>query len=172
MPSMPVGAPRITRIVVSKPGRRLLVVFIVLGIIVTAGNITVAIVSSGQSSEALRNLDRDYATVVRSSQQFGAAVQSCGLSGGPDCVHAADRDLADAVRRFHRDLGNERFPAYALSTAGDLRDDATQLAGILDQMVATSDTNTYRTLAQQFQTSASQLDADYRTLHDLLDLGG
>jgi hypothetical protein len=171
-PGMPAGAPRITRIVLSKAGKRLIVVSLVLGAVVLAGNVVVLIATSGQSSRAAANLDRDYTTVVRDSQHYGAAVQSCGLSGGgPACVHAADKDLAAAVRRFRADLDDERFPASALSNAQQLRDDATQVARILDQMVATSDVNAYRTLALRFQTAVSRMDKDYADLRDILVFG-
>lgn len=167
----PTAAPRITRIVLSKAGKRLLAVFLVLGIVLSSGNVAVAIVTGGQNSRAVRHLDSQYETVVTSSQEYGAAVQACGLSGGADCIHAADRELADALRQFRTDLGNEKFPGHALSSAEQLRDDATELIGILDQMAATSDPDTYRTLALQFQQNATQLDEDYLDLHDLLAFG-
>jgi hypothetical protein len=163
--------PRITRLVLSKAGKRLVVLFIVLGSLIYVGEITVGIILGGQTSEALRSLDRDYGSVVTASRHYGATIQACGLSGGVDCVHAADRDMAAAARQFATDLGNDKFPSSALGSAAKLRDDATTLSGILDRMVATSDIPTYQSFVAQFQTTGARLDQDYRDLHDLLAFG-
>ncbi len=170
-PPAPAVAPRITRIVVSKAGKRLLVVFAALGILLTVGQIVVAIVTSDQSDRALRHLDDDYATVVGSSREYGLAVQGCAQSGGPACVQDANQDLADAVRRFREELVDEDFPEYALAAAADLRDDADRLIAILDSMARTSDPDAYGALVVQFQTFANEVDQDYLALRNLLRFG-
>jgi hypothetical protein len=171
LPPPPTAGPRITRLVLSKAGKRLLVVFIVLGSVLTVAQIALAIASSGQSERALRDVDREYAEVVRSSQEYGATTQGCGLSGGPACVQAANADFARAMREFRADLVEVEFPEYALSVAEDLRDDADQLIALLDQMALTTDPETYERLALQSQVVVNQMDSDYFELRELLRFG-
>jgi hypothetical protein len=169
---MPVGPPRITRLILSKGGKRLVVTFLVIGVLVLVGEIVAGVVIGSESNSGLRHLNRDYAAVVDASRQYGVAIQGCGLSsGGPDCVHRADQQLARDVRTFRVRLEHERFPASTLGEVDQMSQDAEDLATILDRMALTADPAEYQQLASQFQTAANQLDQDYRDLHDLLAFG-
>jgi hypothetical protein len=170
-PPPPTATPRITRLVLSKPAKRLLVVFIVVGVILNVGQIAVAIATGGESDEALENLEREYIDVVEASQSYGADVQGCALSGGPACVQAANQSLAAAVRTFEADLEDLDFPSYALGAVDDLRDAAVALREVLDRMAATSDPDAYQALVREFQEAATRMDQAFLDLHDLLRVG-
>lgn len=171
--SMPVGPPRITRLILSKGGKRLVVTFLVIGVLLLVGEFVAGAVLGSESNSGLRHLNRDYAAVVDASRQYGVAIQGCGLSdGGPDCVHRADQQMARDVRTFRDRLEHERFPASALGEVDQMSTDAEDLATVLDKMALTADPTSYQQLAAQFQTSANRLDQDYRDLHDLLAFGG
>ena len=165
------SAPRITRLVLSRAAKRLLVACIVLGVLLNAAQIVLAVVSSDQSSEALRDLRREYSALIDASQEYNVAVQGCALSGGAPCLQAATTDFADAVRGFEADLEDIDFPAYALGDADDLRDAALAVMRVLDQMAVTSDPGAYEVLVAQYQTTATQMDAEFFELQDLLELG-
>ena len=170
-PPPPTSAPRITRLVLSRAAKRLLVVFIVLGVILNVAQIAFAIANSGQSDRALRAVDREYRDVVRSSEEYNATTQTCALSGGPECVQAANADLARALREFRADLLDIKFPEYALDAAEDLLLSADQVIAVIDQMALTTEPNAYGNLALQFQTAVTQMDNDYFDLRELLRFG-
>ena len=64
--------PRITALVLSKPGRRLLVTTIVLGVLFLVAQIVVSIVAAATSSESLRDVDDAYDEVLEASQDYGS----------------------------------------------------------------------------------------------------
>ena len=120
MEATPSGPLRITRLVLSKGGKRLLRFFLVVGALVFAGVITAAIINANSSSTAQRHLNDYYTQIGEASARFGAKVQSCALSsGGPDCVHGADRQLAHDMRTFRDQIDREAWPAIALAKVGE-----------------------------------------------------
>jgi hypothetical protein len=162
------GPLRITRLVLSKAGRRLVVLFLVIGSLLFAGQMALVAVIGSQSTVAQRHLDRAYDDVLDAEDHYDLTVQTCALSGGADCVHAADRELALDLRTFVARVEAERYPSEALGTATDLRDDAAVAVRLLDQMTVTSDPATYQGQVRRLQDRLSNLDDDYDDLYDLL----
>lgn len=168
--------PRITALVLSKPGRRLLVTFIVLGAVLLVAQFVVSIVAAATSSESLRDLDNAYNEVVDASADYGITVQSCAVGeedGGAQCATLANAEFADELRAFAADLEEIDFPGASLDEADDLRDDALATALLLDRMAdATSDPEAYAALVADFQTAANQLDDHFLDLRDTIRFGG
>jgi hypothetical protein len=167
-------APRITSLVLSKPGRRLLVTFIVLGVVINVGQIVVAIVAAATTSESLRDLDDAYDEVIEESADYGRTLQTCAISGdGEQCVATANGEFSDEVRDFAADLEEIDFPEGTLDEAEDLRDDALAVADVLSRMASsTSDVNAYEALVTEFQTVTTRLDEHYLDLRDAIRFGG
>lgn len=161
--------PRITALVLSKPGRRLMVTFIVLGILLNVAQIVLSIVVAVTSDQSLRDLDDAYDEVVDASDDYGISMQRCAVAGGASCASSANAEFADAVREFVVDLEGIDFPEVALDDAEDLRDDALATADVLDQMAdATADPNAYEGLAGDLQRAITQMDEDYFDLRDTI----
>jgi hypothetical protein len=168
--------PRITALVLSKAGRRLLVTSIVLGVVLLIAQIVVSIIVAAASTASLDDLDDAYGEVLAASQEYGVTVQSCAVGaadGGAQCVAGANAEFADELRGFAADLEGIEFPDDSLDEAEDLRDDALATAAVLDRMRdATSDPDAYTALVGDFQTAASQLDDHYLELRDAIRFGG
>lgn len=163
------GTPRITSLVLSKGGRRLVVTFIVLGVLLSVGQLVVSMVFGLRSTEAMRELDRQYDALLTAEEAHDDAMLSCGLSGGVDCAIGAHAELADALRRFEIGLSGIDVPSGALDEADQLRDDTIAFAALLDQLsVPTSDPSAYGELVARYRMLEVQVDDDYYDLSDAL----
>jgi hypothetical protein len=147
------------------------VLFLVLGAVSSIGGNAVAIANSARGNKAADRLEAEHANLEADVQAFTTQVQSCGISGGPDCVHAADRMFAEALIRFRTELRDASYPPGALPLARQVEDDATALITLLHQLEATSDATEYQRLAGQFQNLANQFDRDYLNLITTLRIG-
>lgn len=178
-PPPPVGAPttglpampRITRLVLSKAGKRLVILFLVLGAITSVGTNAARIANTARANRAADRVEAQHADLEAALRRFSTAIQGCGLSGGPSCVHAADRDLADALGRFRRTLADTKYPAGAIGAARSVETDADDVIAVLGTMATTSDSAEYQRLATQFQQLGTAFDQDYASLIDILRLG-
>ena len=164
----PAGPPRFTRLVLSKAARRLMVLFIVIGALILAGEIAVIAIVSSRTTVAQRHLEHAYDDVLDAQDHYDETVQTCALAGGADCVHAADRELALELRTFVVRIEAERYPSEALDEATALRDDAARAIQILDRMTETSEPGAYQRLARRLDDAEGQVDDDYDELYDLL----
>lgn len=165
-------APRITALILSRSGRRLVITFIVLGVVLSVGQIVASIVLGEQSEEALRELDAEYEDLYAASVDYGATIPSCAVEGGADCVAGANADFAAAVRELEIDVAALDLPSGALDEADQLRDEARALADLLDQMAAaSSDSGTYERLYPSFQAALDAVDDAYEDLRDAVIFG-
>jgi len=164
------STPRVTRLVLSRGGRRMIVLFIVLGVLVQGGSTTATIVRVSKSNTTRRQLQDAKARVDAAVATFGREAQQCALSGGPVCLHQADNRLADAFDVFDRDLQDISFPQQSLAGAQEVESDSRTLRDELHQLATINDLAGYQAQAQRFQTDANKFDSDYREL--LLSLFG
>jgi hypothetical protein len=168
----PVGEPladlpaegRSTRLVLSKAGRRIVTLFIVLAVVGYAGLFAVGAIAGSQGDKAADRLEAQHARLDADIRDYTTAIQSCGLDGGVQCVHDADHDLAAALVDFRAELRDVTYPRAALGLASQLEDDTDQLIDLLHQREDTEDVATYQSLSARFQDVASRFDEDYRTL--------
>jgi hypothetical protein len=166
-----VAAPRITRLVVSRSGRRLLIGCIVLGVLLNVGQIVVAIALGGQTDRALRAVDREYHDVIDAYEDYLFTAQDCAAAGDLPCVLEADGELGEEVFELAVDLGDIDFPSYALGDAESLQDAAIALSGLLDEMSVTSDAAAHDELAEQIEDRVVRMDDAYFELRDTLRFG-
>jgi hypothetical protein len=158
------GQPRITRLVLSKAAKRLIVFFMTISAVFVIGIIAVSAMLASSSDEAADDVEAEHAVLEIAIGRFSAETQTCGLSGGPDCVHAADRRLAEAFERFREELRDIDFPFTALAAAEELEDDATVLIDILHRLEQTSDVAAYQSLVGQLGEPGRKFDVDYADL--------
>src|SRR5438552_8603730 len=115
--------PQMTRLVLSRAGRRVVFLFIVLGVLAYAGLFTVGVVTGAREAATARKLIRDHNEAVTAFQSYGEETRACAGVGGVDCFHDADLRLAGALERFEHQLDGLRFPANAADDASHLRAD-------------------------------------------------
>jgi hypothetical protein len=160
--------PRVTRLVLSKASKRIVVLFIVLGSIFGVG-VTVISALAADGSEAADELFTDHLELEAAIRDWSSAVQTCGLSAtGPDCIHNADRQLILAVERFREDVRSIDFPPAALGVAQQLVDDADEMVELLSQRAQTTDVATFQQLSGQLQETGTRFDRDYIELLRIL----
>ena len=164
VPALP-SAPRISRLVLSRPGRRVVGLYLALGVVFGVAGLVVAITSTIATQSALRDLHDDHAALIVDLGQFNASAQRCAISGGIDCLHQADFRLAQGFDRFADEVTNISFPANL--DASNLVRDARDASDALKAMGKSGDLQSYSSAANRFAQVAQRFDADYRTL----DLG-
>jgi hypothetical protein len=158
--------PRITRLVLTTASRRLVALFVVLGIVATVAFFAAAVIAAANTDSASEDLRVAHQALAIELDTFSATAQNCAVAGGIECIHGADRRLAAAFERFRDAIGSISYPGGSVALADQLDDDAVRLITLLDQMAATSDPQQFQTFAQQFQTEGNRFDADFERLYN------
>jgi hypothetical protein len=162
-PALP-ARPRITRLVVSKAGRRIVVLFIVLGALFGVGTTATSAINASRTATAFDKLNDRHNELGAAFQSFNADAQTCAVSGGLDCLHSADNRLADAVERFGRQLATINFPASVGAGVSRLHRDVQDLAGVLRRLGRINAESDYRAEVVEFQRLANTFDEDYQAV--------
>jgi hypothetical protein len=154
--------PRITRLVLSRAGRRLVVVFIAVGVVFGAGSTAAAIVNAARTSGSLGKLEDRHALLATAVRRFQTDSQVCAVSGGIDCLHSAERQLADAYTVFYQQVSTIRFSPLYASAVQEIESDARDAADTLRRLAETTDPAQTRAGAEQYQRIAAEFDSDYQ----------
>ncbi len=161
--------PRITRLVLSSAGRRLVILFIVLGAVIGVGGTVATAATAARTASTSAKLDDYHDELATAVQKFGTDAQSCAVSsGGAECVHSAAVRLADSFARFDRQVASLSFPAGAADTATRLEGDAREVVASLRKLATINSLTEYQTAATEFQNLASRFDQDYQKLASVL----
>ena len=164
LPAFLPARPRVTRLVLSRGGKRLVVLIVALGVVFgVGGSITVG-VTTARSHGTGRKLADDHTVLTAAVQEFSTEAQGCALGGGAPCLHAADERLAGAFARFRTELESLSFPLGVDPLASRVEQDTTAIVNLLRQLASISDAAQYQAVAAQFQTLGNRFDADYREL--------
>ena len=157
-PPRPSLLPRVTKLVLSKAAKRLVVLFTVLGVVLWIGLVILSAITS-DADEARREFTDAYEVVYAASSDFGSAVQSCAVrEGGLECVRAAAGDLRDAFADFRAELRAIDMPAGALSAAHEADEATAAVVDLLDQMAAAPDAGAYDARTGQLQQHFQRFD--------------
>jgi hypothetical protein len=160
--------PRITRLVLSQAGRRLVILFIVLGVVVGGGGSVASAINGGRAANTSSKLDDSHDALGREIQRFTTDAQRCAVSGGIDCIHAANLRLADAFHRFDARLESLSFPGNSSDEADTLAGDTRSIETSLRKLASISTVPEYQAAAREFQDLANRFDRDYQQLVDAL----
>jgi len=155
--------PRLNRLVLSRPGKRIVVLFIVLGVLALAGAVTVGIINGGRATHTAHKLDGYYADAAVAFATFGQESRAC--AGQLACLHDADGRLADSLQRFDSQIDSLTFPPPTVGDAQQVRGDVGDLIGLMRQLQASA-AGTYNRILQQLQPLATRFDRDYATLRE------
>ena len=165
------GAPRATKLVLSKAGTRVVGLFIVLGLLYYGGTVAFAVVSAGSTvnrQEAVLSLNDSYATLTRAVRQFQTESGACSSAGGLTCIEAADGRLATSFDKFSNDMSSTNFPSSSRVAADRLESVSSRLATLLHQVATVQSVADYRAQFSQFQPLGSEFDRDYHVLRTSL----
>jgi len=157
--------PRVNRLVLSRAGKRIVVLFIVLGVIAIAGAITVSAINTGRAAHTGHKLDTYHSEAVTAYATFAVTSQACG--GQITCLHGTDAKLADALEHFRQQFDGLTFPPLTVSDAQRVRSDIDDQVTLIRQMEAAAPA-AYNQLLARLQPLANTFNEDYQTLREQL----
>ncbi len=156
---------RSNRLVLSRAAKRIVVLFIVLGVLLPVAAITSGVLSGARSSNTAHKLDSDYADAASAFQTFGQQSRSC--AGQLACLHEADASLAANLEGVRAHFDTLSFPASVSGEAKDFRADLVALIDVAHQLQAVAPDAYNRTLTQ-LQPLATRFDTAYQALREKL----
>jgi hypothetical protein len=165
------AVPRLSRLVLSRPAKQLVVLTMVVGALTGIGLQTTNFLGFRQRSSARASLDASYGALGAASMQFGSQAQACGVSGGQACLVPVIADYRVAVERFLQDLQGTALPPDAVGPAQALEQQTMVLLNDLTAMTNAPTPADFVAAAQQFQADAFAADAAYEALADALLFG-
>jgi len=159
----PLMRPRATTLVMSRAGKRLVVLFIVLGVLYHVGT-TITAYTARSTSNALVDVEDAHGSLTDAVKQFQTQAATCRSQSDFGCLQSATQDLSTAFDDFGSQLTSIDFPASAQNAADDLGTVTDDMTTFLNKLAATPSPQEYDQQAQQFQALGSQFDADYQQL--------
>jgi hypothetical protein len=162
-------APRLSRFVLSKGARRLVILFIILGVFSNAGS-GVRAVDVSNRTDATKKLKSEHDQVVKAMNAYIVDLQGCATaSGGQSCLSTAGSSLIVALSTFQRNLHNIDVPNSAMDDETLLDGDVTQMITLLDQeREAPTAADRIRAMGE-FSAVLNSFDRDFQQLyHDAL----
>ena len=166
------------RLVLSGAAKKLVAMFLVLGVIVLAGysaGIAVAVSNSGKGvsrADAALAVEGNYASLSASVSTFATKVSAC--QGKLSCVTKIDGQMSQAFSRFATQLQGTSMPGpAATSAAATLQADATAAARDFAELSSATSVAQYQQLAAStgLQAQLTKFDTDHASLGRTLGVG-
>lgn len=163
------GSPRITRLVLERGAKRLVVVVIVIGALFWVGSTAASTITAIESARTLSALEKSYDELLDASVRHQSDLQGCAvIGGGLPCVRDATARLHDALVDFRSDLRDRSFPAHSVDAARDLEDTLSEAIVVADRLTTTTDPGEFQELGTRFHLLAIRIDEEYAELRTLL----
>jgi hypothetical protein len=163
VPAVDERPPLISRLVLSKAAKRIVVLFIVLGVLsYVAWSVLFTLLDD--RLETAERFDDDYTELVESFETFFVTAGGCALDSGAACLRDALGELRDDVTSFQEDLNDLELPVGAVPAARELDDTVTEMGAAIDALAAADDPAEY----QRLGTTVSELGAEIDRLADEL----
>jgi hypothetical protein len=173
----PVFQPATWLLLLSRPARRLVTWFIVLGVALAVGyavlfGVLLAVGSTGNlatANNAIVQLNIDYTTLADNVNSWDKAETAC--NGNLSCITAQDASAAGYFRTFAAELAATRVPAGAQPDASKVGAQATALAQELTALSQATSVAQYQSIANgssNFQDSLNSFDSSFSTLLEKL----
>ena len=159
----PTSPPRATRLVLSKAAKRVVGLFVALGVLTNVGTIALFVVSADEFV-AIAKINRDYAQLRDSVNTFVESTKACGAVAALACVQQADTVWSGALTTFADQVHEITFPARAKAAAAKVEADARGVAAQLRRMATASTQEEYQSLVPAVQSQSTQFDVDYNSL--------
>lgn len=164
------GPPRITRLVLTTAAKRLVVLFIVLGVLTNGASYRRTFDLSNREDTAAE-LRSEHSQLEKAIAAFLVDAQTCAASGDSACIRAANAQLVLALRDFQRDVADIDIPARADDERAAVDADTTQMIVIINQMQEASELSSYQELASELSVVGTRFDQDYQQLYDEVVFG-
>lgn len=161
-------SPRITRFVLTKAARRIVVLVLVLGVLTQVGSFASGSVTSGQGERAVDRLEDAEAELEAASRDFAAESQTCAFDGGPECVRGAVDDVVVAIEDFRTTLADIDMPQGALPYAADVDAEAVAMLDALDRLVSAGEQQQAMDAASDLQEHGARFDEALAALRRVL----
>jgi hypothetical protein len=174
-PAAPVrwlGGDQPWQLVLSQAAKRLVTLFLVLGVILTVGYvvlISVVAATSGNNSvtraEATISVESSFATLSSTLSTFDSKVSAC--QGKLSCVNKADAQMARAFGTFAQQMGGKSMPdAASTAAAGRVRSDASQASSAFARLAVVTSPAQYQQVVAStgLESLLGRFDDDYRAL--------
>ena len=178
-PAAPVrwlGGDQPWRLVLSQTAKRLVTLFLVLGVVLLVGYVvlfTVIAATSGSNgvsrAEAAISVESSYAALSSTSSAFDAKVSACQHS--LSCVNKADAQMSQAFGRFAQDMRGKSMPDAASTAAADrVESDASQASTGFARLAAVTSPAQYQQVVAStgLESLLAHFDNDYRALGSTL----
>ncbi|MDR0342883.1 MAG: DUF4389 domain-containing protein [Nocardiopsaceae bacterium] len=162
------------RLVLTTPSKRLVGLFVGLGVLVIAGGITGGILGSSSTvstATARAEIQSAHATLSGALATYQRKVAACQQD--VNCVDRQTRQVAQAFGAFGQQLKNDGMPSGGAASVRDqLVQDAQRVQADLGQLSKATSPATYqRILAQTgLQTTITRFDADYKRLGQAISI--
>jgi hypothetical protein len=150
--------------VLSKAAKRLVILFIILGVFSNGGSSVRAIDAASRTS-ASKRLKTEHDQIEASFEAFLVDAQGCAASGDPSCIRGANGRLIAALRQFQQNLRAIDVPNNAEDDKTLLDMDTTQMITLLDQLQEVSDVASYTETARQLTAVGNSFERDYEQLY-------
>jgi hypothetical protein len=164
---VPAIRPRATTLVLSRAGKRLVALFLVLGVLYYVGS-GVATATLGSTSSALADVEDAHATLSDAVHQFQTQAATCQRQSDFGCLQSATEDLSAAFDDFGSRLTAIDLPSSAQSAADELLSVAGRITDFLNQLATSSSPQAYAQQEPQFEALGNQFDQAYQRLVNTL----
>ena len=157
------------RLVLSAGAKRLVILFLVLGVAAEVGSAVFSGTTAGgpvSEARALSEVVTAHDTLTNRGQKYQQDVAACNQQLA--CVQRADRDLATAVEAFATEVDGVDFPGSAQDEAADVVRVGHQFASALQGLVDAPSAEEYTRLAPGVDQVSTSFDQRYKALVDEL----
>ncbi len=160
------------RLVLSRPAKRLVALFLVLGVILLVGyGVLIAVIASTSGNntvtraEATISVEAAFATLSSTLSGFDSKVAAC--QGRLSCVNKVDAQMSGAFGRFAQDMKSISMPSGESAAAADqIRSDANQAGDDFMRLSKVTSAAQYQQVVATTGLEAllRRFDADYQAL--------
>ena len=160
------------RLVLSRPAKRLVTLFLVLGVILVVGyGVLIAVIASTSGNntvtraEATISVEAAFATLSSTLSGFDSKVAAC--QGRLSCVNRVDAQMSQAFGKFAQDMHAISMPSGASAAAADqIQSDANQASQDFTRLSKVTSAAEYQQVVAStgLEPLLRRFDADYQAL--------
>jgi Domain of unknown function (DUF4389) len=160
------------RLVLSQAAKRLVTLFLVLGVILAVGyGVLISVVAATSSNnsvtraEATISVESSFATLSSTLSTFDSKVTAC--QGKLSCVNKADAQMSRAFGAFAQEMGGKSMPdAASTAAAARVRSDASLAGSDFARLAAVTSPAQYQQVVAStgLESLLGRFDEDYRAL--------
>lgn len=158
--------PHVTRFVLSRAAKNLIILFLVLGSLLQVANVAVSFSGFLSGFDVANELDAHHEELLESVATWSATAQSCAVSGGPQCLRAANDELGLAVARFEEQLHALDLPDGAFDEADALLLETDDVRALLAQLSSVETADEYQERSLALQDALFRFDDRYEALYE------